>query len=85
MTDTIASLAVEFNAQPYEVAAFADLGDIPQDQPLSDEDAAMIREAWEIASDLAPVDTATENRQTDDVLFALAEVVFGAGYDWEMS
>lgn len=51
MTNTIASLAREFNAQPYEVASFADLGDMDQSVPLDAETENMIREAWEMVPD----------------------------------
>lgn len=51
---TIASLAQEFiNAQPYEVAAFADLGVFPQDEELPQETEIMIREAWAAAPEYA--------------------------------
>lgn len=46
---TLAELARELGAQPYEVAAFGDLGDVPDDYYLSTEDAHEIREAWERA------------------------------------
>lgn len=46
---TIASLAEEFGAQPYEVAAFADLGTTPQHEELDTDTEAMIREAWALA------------------------------------
>lgn len=44
---TITDLAREFDAQPYEVAAFADLGpDYTDDMELTAETEQMIREAW---------------------------------------
>jgi hypothetical protein len=50
---TIASLAAEFDAQPYEVAAFGDLGDFPQDVELDADTENAIREAWGTASDFS--------------------------------
>lgn len=42
---TIRDLAREFNAQPYEVAAFADL-DVPETETLCPNVVEMIRDAW---------------------------------------
>jgi hypothetical protein len=78
---TIASLAAEFNAQPHEVAAFADLGDTDQSAPLDEDTEAMIREAWAKAPVAGSIDASAENRNTDAVLDALADVVDSAGYD----
>lgn len=77
---TIRDLADEFGAQPHEVAAFAALGHMPQDAPVSEDYVRIIREQWHSAPE-GPVDTVTENRNADAVLFELAEVVDGADYD----
>ena len=50
MHHTIASLAAEYGAQPHELAAFADLGTMPQDAPLDEETVSMIRENWIVES-----------------------------------
>lgn len=42
---TIADLAREFNAQPFEIAAFADLGAVADDFEVDADTEAMIREA----------------------------------------
>lgn len=43
---TIASIAAEFNCQPYEMAAYMDLGrDYNENAELSTEDEAWMREA----------------------------------------
>jgi hypothetical protein len=49
---TITSLAVEFGAQPHEVAAFANLGDHPQDAELDPDIETAIRKAWEAPEDM---------------------------------
>lgn len=43
---TIAELAREFGCEPHEVAAFADLGRVPDDTELGSATEAMIRETW---------------------------------------
>ncbi len=44
---TITSLATEWNAQPYEVAAFLDLGrDYNETAELDESTEAFYREAW---------------------------------------
>lgn len=78
---TIASLAADLNAQPHEVAAFANLGQTAQDAPLDAETETMIREAWAAAPQSDAIDAASENRNEEAVLDALAEVVDSAGYD----
>lgn len=80
-TSTLATLAAEFNAQPHEVAAFADLGQTAQDEPLDGDTEAMIREAWAAAPAPGGIDATAENRNTDAALDALADVVDSAGYD----
>lgn len=48
---SIRELAHEFNAQPHEVAAFADLGwPYDETEPLDAEDEAFIRDAWAAAT-----------------------------------
>jgi hypothetical protein len=80
--DTIASLAAQYGMQPHELAAFADLGQTPQqDVALDDDVVLMIHEALACAPAPQHIDAVTENADTDAVLDALAEVVDGAGYD----
>jgi len=43
---TIAEFAVEHHAQPYEVAAFFDLGNVADDTELDSADEPWMREAW---------------------------------------
>lgn len=82
MTTTIASLAAEFSVQPHELAAFADLGAAPQDEPLPLDEEAMIREAWAAAPAPQCIDARAENDNADRVLDAMADVVDRAGYDY---
>jgi hypothetical protein len=79
--DTIASLAARYGMQPHELAAFADLGQMRQDAPLSADTIEMIHEALAAAPAPQHIDAVTENADTDAVLDALADVVDGAGYD----
>ena len=72
---TINSLAAEFNAQPHEVAAFGDLGDLAHDAELNADTETMIREAWAAAPEPDFIDAVTENRREDAVLDEVAEVV----------
>lgn len=80
---TITSLAAEFNAQPYEVAAFADLGNMAEDAELDADTEAMIREAWAQTGDY--VTTAEMNRREERVLDEVAEILDRAGYDDEIA
>lgn len=76
---TIASLANELGCQPYELAAFADLGNMPQDQEIDREKEAMIREAWAQAPE-GPVDARAENLAEERVLDDVAEILDRSGY-----
>lgn len=76
---TIASIAAEFGAQPHEVAAFADLGQTPQDAELDAETEDMIREAWAMTPEYRT--TAEVNRSEDLLMDGVAEILDGAGYD----
>jgi hypothetical protein len=44
---TLAELARELGAQPHEVAAFGDLGNVKDTDLIDTEDAHAIREAWQ--------------------------------------
>jgi hypothetical protein len=79
--DTIASLAARYGMQPHELAAFADLGQMRQDVPLSADTVEMIHEALAAAPAPQYIDAVTENADTDAVIGTLAELVDGAGYD----
>ena len=63
---TIADLAAEFNAQPYEVAAFADLGrDYSDHGELTPETEQMIREAWNYVPEIVTtIETVAEGTRT---------------------
>lgn len=76
--DTVNSLATELGAQPHEVAAFGDLGQIGYDTPLDEADVKAIRESW----GPAPVELPehVRNHQADRVLDDLAQIVDRAGY-----
>jgi hypothetical protein len=74
---TIADLAHEFNAQPHEIAAFGDLGNMPQDAELDADTEAAIREAWDSVS--AEMTTAEQNAAEDRVLEDVAEIIDGPG------
>lgn len=78
---TIRDLAREFNAQPYEIAAFADLNrGYDETAELDTDTETMIREAWAAAPDYAS--TAEQNRRETAVLDELAHIVDRAGYDY---
>lgn len=79
--DTIASLAAQYGMRPHELAAFADLGQMRQDAPLSADTIEMIHEALAAAPEPQCLDAVTENADTDAVLDVFAELVDGAGYD----
>lgn len=78
--ETIASLAAEFNAQPHEVASFADLGNIAQDAPLDAETVEMIREAWAQAPEVEM--RADQQADAEVRLFAAIQDVFETS-GWE--
>jgi hypothetical protein len=80
---TIADLAREFNAQPYEVAAFADLGDVRDSFELDADTEAAIREAWASVTPLpGEISVSEQNRAEDHLLDDVAEIVDRAGYDY---
>ncbi len=84
--NTIASLAAELGAQPYEIAAFGDLGPMAYDVPLNPDDEDMIREAWASAPDSGIIDAVTENAAEDELMAAVADILYTEGdrydQDW---
>lgn len=78
---TVNSLAVEFSAQPHEVAAFADLGTVDHSVELDQDTESAIRAAW-ASVPIDTIDTEVENQNEDAVLDALYGVIEDAGYDY---
>lgn len=80
---TLADLAHEFNAQPYEVAAFGDLGAVPDDFELDGDTESAIREAWASTAPLPGELSVVEQDRAEDHLFdEVADIVDRAGYDY---